>query len=216
MGTPGAGWVAASFLSEQSGGTGSRLLAMVEPQGDVADATSAGAHSREQHGHEQHGDEQHSHGHGDDHRDELHDELRARGYRLTPQRQLVLEAVEALGHATPETVLSAVRRKARGVNMSTIYRTLELLEELELVSHAHLGHGAPTYHSTRGPRHAHLVCRSCGRVTEVPPEAIEPLAASLRETYAFDTDVRHLTVFGDCAECPDAAPSADDTVTSEE
>lgn len=133
---------------------------------------------------------------------ELHEELRARGYRLTPQRQLVLEAVEELGHATPEAVLNAVRQKARGVNMSTIYRTLELLEDLELVSHAHLGHGAPTYHATSSPGHAHLVCRACGRVTEVPPETVEPLTDSLRKTHAFHVDVRHLTIFGDCAKCP--------------
>jgi Fur family transcriptional regulator, ferric uptake regulator len=142
---------------------------------------------------------------------DLHEELRARGYRLTPQRQLVLEAVEELGHATPEGVLSAVRQKARGVNMSTIYRTLELLEDLDLVSHAHLGHGAPTYHATSSPGHAHLVCRACGQVTEVPPEVVEPLVASLRESYAFQVDVRHLTIFGDCAKCP---PGGTD-VTSE-
>ena len=140
----------------------------------------------------------------------LQAELRARGYRLTPQRQLVLEAVEELGHATPEKVLAAVRRKASGINMSTIYRTLELLEDLELVSHAHLGHGAPTYHSTNAPGHAHLVCRSCGRVVEVPPEAVEPLAIELRERYGFTTDVRHLTVFGDCTECPDSGGSGAD------
>jgi Fur family ferric uptake transcriptional regulator len=133
--------------------------------------------------------------------DALHDELRARGYRLTPQRQLVLEAVEGLGHATPEEVLNAVRQKARGVNMSTIYRTLELLEELRLVSHAHLGHGAPTYHASSTADHAHLVCRTCGRVIEVPPQMIEPLARTLREQYAFETDVRHLTVFGECVNC---------------
>ena len=71
---------------------------------------------------------------------------RAQGYRLTPQRQLVLEAVAALGHATPDEICAEVRKTARGVNISTVYRTLELLEELGLVTHAHLGHGAPTYH----------------------------------------------------------------------
>lgn len=66
-------------------------------------------------------------------------DLRQRGYRLTPQRQLVLEAVDALEHATPDDILCEVRRTASGVNISTVYRTLELLEELGLVSHAHLG-----------------------------------------------------------------------------
>jgi len=137
---------------------------------------------------------------------ELYEELRARGYRLTPQRQLVLEAVEELQHATPEQVLQAVRLKARGVNISTVYRTLELLEDLDLVTHAHLGDRAPTYHSTSAPEHAHLVCRVCGRVIEVPPAAVGPLAESLRDGYAFRVDVRHLAIFGQCEECPVPPP----------
>ena len=80
-------------------------------------------------------------------------ELRARGYRLTPQRQLVLEAVDRLGHATPDDLVAEVRKTANGVNISTVYRTLELLEGLGLVTHAHLGHGAPTYHAVTGDDH---------------------------------------------------------------
>ena len=53
--------------------------------------------------------------------------LRARGYRLTPQRQLVLEAVGRLGHATPEAVAAQVHQTASGFNISTVYRTLDLL-----------------------------------------------------------------------------------------
>ena len=82
-------------------------------------------------------------------------QLRARGYRATPQRQLVLEAVAELRHATPEDVGARVNQSARGVNTSTIYRTLELLEQLGMVTHTHLGHGAPTYHlPRRSPRSA--------------------------------------------------------------
>lgn len=128
-------------------------------------------------------------------------ELRARGYRLTPQRELVLEAVDELEHATPEEILTHVRARATGVNISTIYRTLELLEELGLVNHAHLGHGAPTYHSTAVPQHVHLMCRSCKQITEVAPQTVEPLVRQLRTEYAFETDVQHLTVFGTCKEC---------------
>ena len=131
-------------------------------------------------------------------------ELRDRGYRLTPQRQLVLEAVEELGHATPDEVLTEVRRKAQGVNISTVYRTLELLEGLQLVTHAHLGHGAPTYHPGSAPDHAHLVCRGCDRVIEVEPSDVAPLVDVLESRYAFRTDVRHLTVFGDCGHCDNA------------
>ncbi|MDX6209255.1 MAG: Fur family transcriptional regulator, ferric uptake regulator, partial [Frankiales bacterium] len=106
-------------------------------------------------------------------------ELRARGYRLTPQRQLVLEAVDRLGHATPDELVVEVRKTAGGVNISTVYRTLELLEGLGLVTHAHLGHGAPTYHAVTGNEHVHLVCRSCEHVDEVPPETVASLVLQL-------------------------------------
>ena len=129
------------------------------------------------------------------------EQLRARGYRVTPQRQLVLEAVARLGHATPEEVGAEVRQAARGVNISTIYRTLELLEQLGMVTHAHLGHGAPTYHLAADADHVHLVCRSCGKVTEVSPEAVWPLVTALDAGQDFETDVGHLTVFGRCGQC---------------
>ena len=127
--------------------------------------------------------------------------LRARGYRLTPQRELVLHAVEELGHATPDEVLAAVREHSEAVNVSTVYRTLELLEELGLVRHAHLSDRAPTYHSTTTPKHVHLVCRSCGQVNEVAPEVIEPMTAELEQRYGFTTDIGHLTIFGTCRSC---------------
>ena len=77
--------------------------------------------------------------------------LRAKGYRLTPQRELVLRAVDRLGHATPDEILGAVREESQAVNISTVYRTLELLEELGLVRHAHITDRAPTYHSAAAP-----------------------------------------------------------------
>ena len=127
--------------------------------------------------------------------------LREKGYRLTPQRELVLRAVEKLGHATPDEVLAAVRQESQAVNISTVYRTLELLEQLGLVRHAHITDRAPTYHSTATPDHVHLVCRNCGSITEVEPEVIKPLTDALEERYGFTTDVGHLTVFGTCRNC---------------
>jgi Fur family transcriptional regulator, ferric uptake regulator len=128
-------------------------------------------------------------------------ELRARGYRVTPQRQLVLEAVTKLEHATPEEIWADVQQTASGVNISTIYRALELLEQLGLVTHTHLGHGAPRYHLAAEADHVHLVCSSCGRITEVAPDAVDPLVTALDEHHGFQTDVGHLTVFGRCASC---------------
>ncbi|WP_431783086.1 Fur family transcriptional regulator [Streptomyces chumphonensis] len=137
-------------------------------------------------------------------------DLRKRGYRLTPQRQLVLEAVDALEHATPDDILAEVRRTAHGVNISTVYRTLELLEELGLVSHAHLGHGAPTYHLADRHHHMHLVCRDCTTVIEVDVAMAAGFTDELRRRFGFDTDMKHFAIFGRCEQCgtpkPDGAP----------
>jgi len=129
------------------------------------------------------------------------DDLRARGYRLTPQRELVLDAVQQLDHASPEEVLTQVRQTVKGVNISTVYRTLDLLEKLGLVSHTHLGHGAPAYHATTEPDHVHLVCRHCRRVTEVEPDVAADLVETVEAKHGFRTDVRHLTLFGACKDC---------------
>ncbi|MGC9670126.1 Fur family transcriptional regulator [Planosporangium sp. 12N6] len=127
--------------------------------------------------------------------------LRARGLRLTAQRQLVLEAVYALGHATPDQVHAAVARTAAGVNITTVYRTLELLEELGLVTHTHLSHGSPTYHAVGEDQHVHLVCRACGGVDEVPPSVLDGLVGELERTRGFAVDVGHVALFGTCGQC---------------
>jgi Fur family ferric uptake transcriptional regulator len=130
-----------------------------------------------------------------------HDHLRSRGYRLTPQRQLVLEAVGQLGHATPEEIATTVQRTASGVNISTVYRNLELLEELGLLQHTHLGHGAPTYSLASDHEHVHLVCRDCGGIDEAPQEVAAPIVEALAATRGFQVDVGHLAVFGRCGAC---------------
>ena len=134
----------------------------------------------------------------------LHAQLRSRGLRLTPQRQLVLEAVTALRHATPDEVLAEVQRTASGINASTVYRTLELLEELGLVTHAHLGHGAPTYHAADDEQHLHLVCRFCGGITETEVALAAPLVEMLRDQHGFTTDVSHFAIYGTCKGCAPA------------
>lgn len=127
--------------------------------------------------------------------------LRAKGLRLTAQRQLVLDAVHELGHATPDQVHAKVAKVAAGVNITTVYRTLELLEELGLVTHAHLSHGAPTYHSIGEAQHIHLVCKSCGELSEIPSSMLAPLAQTLDAEHGFLLDVGHVALFGLCGKC---------------
>lgn len=128
-------------------------------------------------------------------------QLREHGYRVTPQRQLVLQAVEVLRHGTPEEILAEVQKTASGVNISTIYRTLEVLEEVGLVTHAHIGHGAPTYHAVDDDPHIHLVCDTCGDVTSVPAGVANPFVDGLYLDYGFRTDIAHVAVHGRCQAC---------------
>lgn len=129
--------------------------------------------------------------------------LRDQGFRITPQRQLVLEAVGKLRHGTPEEILVEVQRTATGVNLSTVYRTLEVLEDVGLVTHAHIGHGPPTYHSVDEDVHIHLVCDRCATVLSVPASVAEEFVGRLDSSYGFRTDISHVSVHGLCQSCTD-------------
>jgi Fur family ferric uptake transcriptional regulator len=133
------------------------------------------------------------------------DRLRESGHRLTPQRELVLAAVETLGHATPDAVYAEVRTHSSAINLSTVYRTLELLDELGLIHHAHLSDRAPTYHATSGHEHSHLICRSCGKVISVGHADMEAALGPLAARHSFVPDYGHLTVFGTCESCTERA-----------
>lgn len=130
--------------------------------------------------------------------------LHRHGMRMTPQRQLVLDAVRELGHATPEQVCRRVQVTAPTVNITTVYRALDLLEELNLLRHTHLGHGAPVY-SAEEHEHVHLVCHRCGTVTEAPRTSLNGLARQLDENYGFTLDSTHLALSGTCRDCRDGA-----------
>jgi Fur family ferric uptake transcriptional regulator len=116
--------------------------------------------------------------------------------RMTSQRQQVLDAVAHLGHGTPEQVAAA----APGVDLTTVYRTLETLEQIGMLSHAHLGHGAASYRLADDD-HIHVVCHRCGTVVDVPPLLADDLARRLLAERGFTLDRSHFTVFGTCAQC---------------
>jgi len=131
----------------------------------------------------------------------LRERLHSEGLRMTPQRQLVLDAVVRLGHATPEAVCAEVARDDPGLNPSTVYRTLELFERLGVIRHAHLGPGAATYHPGDESVHLHLVCETCRTVTEADVELADGLVGSLRDLHGFTPDVGHMAISGTCADC---------------
>ena len=132
----------------------------------------------------------------------LIEKLREQGYRLTPQREMIVEAVAHAGrHVTAEEVHEQVRTRTNAVNVATVYRTLDLLVELGLISRADLGGGKVSYASPIHGPHCHLVCRRCGHVIEADHEIVVPLDRLLRDQYHFVADLDHLAIFGLCADC---------------
>ena len=134
----------------------------------------------------------------------LAERLRARGLRLTAQRQQVLSAVSALEHVAREARGARLREEAgpdgAAPDTSTVYRNLELLERLGLVWHTHLGKGAPVYHAAERP-HLHVVCASCGEVASVAPDLLDGAAERLAAVLGFTVDVGHVALSGTCRTC---------------
>ena len=130
---------------------------------------------------------------------ELHD----RGFRITPQREMVLDALHHIdGHATVDQIYARVHSQSSSVDVSTVYRTLELLQEFRFVTSVDLGDGQHRYEllTIRGPHH-HLHCRSCGQLVRVEHEQVRPLVDHLAQAYGFEAEPDHLVIPGFCREC---------------
>jgi Fur family ferric uptake transcriptional regulator len=136
---------------------------------------------------------------------ELRTVLRQRGLRMTPQRQLILEAIAASrGHMSAEGLYQQVAEKFPDVNISTVYRTLEVLEELGILRHTHFHEGVAQYHLASEGEHQHLLCRGCGADIELDLEVLRPLAAELLRRYGFEADLTHTAIVGRCQACRSA------------
>ncbi len=128
--------------------------------------------------------------------------LAQRGLRLTPQRMMILEAIEARDdHFSAEEIYEAVRRRYSHMNLSTVYRTLEVLEQAELVTQTDLGDGRVRYHWAEKSRHHHLICQGCGHVVDLEESLLAPLKETLHRDYGFAANIAHVTIFGRCARC---------------
>ncbi len=129
-------------------------------------------------------------------------EIRRQGYRLTPQREMIIEFIAHAGrHVTVEEVYEQVKTRTNAINVATIYRTLDMLVELGLVSRTDLGGGKVTYATLRHGPHCHLVCRHCGHVIEVDHDLVAPLEEQCRELYGFEAELHHFAISGLCASC---------------
>jgi len=128
--------------------------------------------------------------------------LKGMGYRLTPQRMMVVKALHGADtHVSAEEIYAQVKAKYPYANISTIYRTLELLKELGLVSEISLGDGCVRFHPADKGHHHHLVCQKCHRIIDLPESALTPLEEVLSDKHQFKADLKHMAVFGLCSEC---------------
>jgi Fur family ferric uptake transcriptional regulator len=131
--------------------------------------------------------------------------LRARGLRMTPQRRAIVATVMgAQGHISPTDVTRKIQREMPGVNASTVYRTLTLLEEVGVLQHTHLESGAE-YHKAEEAEHTHLVCGNCGHDDPLSLKEAEALHNMIRSHQGFEADLTHFAITGLCSDCSTAA-----------
>jgi len=131
-----------------------------------------------------------------------HETLQEKGHRLTPQRMLVIEALHnADKHISAEEIYEQLHSRYPYSNISTVYRTLELLKELNLVTETDFGEGRVRYHVAEKGHHHHLICRRCGKVIDLEELVLHPLQDTLLREYGFDADLRHLAISGECSKC---------------
>jgi Fe2+ or Zn2+ uptake regulation protein len=129
------------------------------------------------------------------------DQLRTRGFRITPQRMAILTILrEADRHLTPLEICTRASNILPGLTEATVYRTLNFLTEQGLVLAAHIGSGQLVY-EIAGHDHHHLICRHCGETTEIEHQALESLYQQFQDLTGYRIDSIHVTFFGLCPHC---------------
>jgi len=124
------------------------------------------------------------------------------GYRLTPQRMMILEAIaDSGGHISAEEIHEQVRVAYPYLDISTVYRTLDLLKTLHLVSETDMGRGHAQYELLSKGLHHHLICTECGRILDMENSFLDPLRLAIEEEYDFHAETEHLAIFGICGDC---------------
>ena len=128
-------------------------------------------------------------------------ELRARGYRMTPQRLAILHVLHHSGmHLSPGEVYVKAQKQLPSLTEATVYRTLEFLTENHLARPAHMGSGHLVYEIARHEHH-HLKCRVCGNEMEVEHALLEKLYKQLESASGYQLTDSHVTFFGLCPDC---------------
>lgn len=131
--------------------------------------------------------------------------IRKQGFRLTPQRQLILDAIcDSGGHVTPDEIYERVHRLSPAVNRATVYRNLDFLCDIRLVMAANIGRQM-YYEITGAEPHHHLICRRCNESTQISHAVVGDFFGQVERTQNFKVDMDHLTLFGLCAKCRSTA-----------
>ena len=138
------------------------------------------------------------------HTDTILAELRSRGFRITPQRELIIQAIaHSPKHITAEEIAAQLQEHTNAINIATIYRTLDLLWQEGFACRNDLSAGKAVYATIEHGPHIHLVCRKCNQVIDADITFLSKLGQDLSERYGFDPDLDHFSIFGVCSECQD-------------
>lgn len=133
------------------------------------------------------------------------DRLRAGGHRVTEARRAVLEVLATgEGHPSADELSARVEARHPGIHRATIYRTVDRLTTLGVVTHVHIGGGATAYHLAPGEptrEHLHAICSSCGRIIDLPGDLLDPVTTWLATTADFTLAPAHVALSGVCGTC---------------
>ena len=128
-------------------------------------------------------------------------QLRARGFRMTPQRMAILHVLHhEATHLSPTDVFVRAKAIMPGLTEATVYRTLEFISENGLARPAHIGNGHLVYEIARQDHH-HLICRKCGGEVQIDHAPLETVYTELESNSGFRFIDSHVTFFGICPEC---------------
>ncbi|MCT4566460.1 MAG: transcriptional repressor [Maledivibacter sp.] len=132
--------------------------------------------------------------------------LKSKGYKLTPQRRIILEAIlqNQGDHLCTEQVYQYVKKDCPDIGLATVYRTLQLLEGLEIITKVNFDDGVCRYElnvNTEHHQHHHLICTKCGSIAEVKVDLLEPLEEEIEKNYNFEIKDHKVKFFGICAKC---------------
>ena len=131
-------------------------------------------------------------------------DLRLQGYRLTPQRQMIMEALSRSdGHVSAGDLYEIVHQQSPALDRATVYRTLHFFEGLGMVVSAEIN-GQTLYEIAHPTPHHHLVCAVCGDIQPLSDSHFTHLATHLLEEHGFEADIAHLTIPGRCQKCREA------------